>query len=304
MSLSRFAKRFKVRGLFWRQLIVWAVNNVPAYLEPVILSIWALLFFVVWGEGRRGVYRNLGVISPRVPALARLWRSYLVFWNFAFTFAETTHFNEEAIDVDWTLEGNEHFDKLARHEGGAIILTAHLGNYDLGSYLFAKRVKRQFVIVRASEVDEEAERFAKQYREKISEKIGGFAFNDPATNIAIPLVQALQRGSLVAIQGDRVIPGTAPATAEMFGHRVKLPAGPFALAMTARVPIFPIFVARAGWREYRVIAMEPIHCERVGRDRAGEVNAAMVRWQAMLEEIVGRFATQWFAFYSAFEEKV
>lgn len=304
MSLSRFAKRFKVRGLFWRQFIVWAVNNVPAYLEPVMLPIWAFFFLVGWGEGRRGVYRNLGVISPGTPPLVRLWRSYLVFWNFAFTFAETTHFNEEAIEVDWTLEGDHHLDELARHEGGAIILTAHLGNYDLGSYFFAKRMKRQFVIVRASEVDQEADQFAKQYREKISEKIGGVAFNDPATNIAIPLVQALQRGDLVAIQGDRVIPGTAPAQGEMFGHRMKLPAGPFALAMTARVPIFPMFVTRVGWREYRVIAMEPIHCERVGRDRAAEVNAAMVRWQGMLEQIVGRFSTQWFAFYSAFEERV
>lgn len=302
MNLSRLARRFTIRGVFWRQLLQWATQTVPHFMEPLLLAIWTLFFFVLWGPGRRDVYRNLKVISPPAPALVILARAYRVFWNFACTFTDTMQFNVRRMRVDWIIEGSEHFDELRNLSGGAIILTAHLGNYDIGSYLFAERTGRQLVIVRAAEADPESDQFAKEHRRQLSESIG-IGFTDPSGNIVIGLVQALQRGEVVAIQGDRVLKGTPAVRSQMFGRSIELPAGPFALAQATRAPIFPMFIARTGRRQYRVIALEPIRSIRRTRDRDADLQFAIDQWAPHLEGIIRRYWFQWFTFFPFFEKE-
>jgi lauroyl/myristoyl acyltransferase len=289
-----------MRGVFWRQFCGWAVNQIPHHLEPLLLFGWTLFFFVLWRPGRIAVLTNISVIAPSRFLAIRYARAFRVFYNFAATFTDTMHFNEHRMNVDWVLEGDEHFQKL-QQASGAIILTAHLGNYDLGSYLFAQTMKRQLVIVRAAEEDPESDAFSKDHRQRIGESLGKLDFNDPTgDNIAIPLLQALQRGELVAIQGDRLLPGAGPVSASLFDREVQLPAGPFALAMAARAPIFPMFIARVARRSYRVIAGEPILCERTGRDRKRDIERAARSWAPILERIINRYWYQWFTFFGYF----
>ena len=53
----------------------------------------------------------------------------------------------------------------------------------------------------------------------------------------------LQRGEIIAIQGDRVTP-VIHAPGDFFGKPARVSAGPFALAMAARVPVYPLFIVR------------------------------------------------------------
>ena len=101
------------------------------------------------------------------------------------------------------------------------------------------------------------------------------------------------------MQGDRVTPGIATQTATLFGRGVLLPAGPFALAMAARVPIHPMFVVRAGRRRYRLVARAPIRVERRSRDRQADLQVAIDVWAKQLEEVIGAHWNQWFAFEAA-----
>ena len=56
----------------------------------------------------------------------------------------------------------------------------------------------------------------------------------------------------MAIQGDRVTGEISFLPATVFGKATRVPAGPFALALAARVPIYPVFVVRLGRRRYRL----------------------------------------------------
>src|ERR1700736_184275 len=57
------SNRFHVRGVFCRQFLVFAILNVPAWTEPIVIAVWAMLF-LLWGPGRRGVMSNLKSIKP------------------------------------------------------------------------------------------------------------------------------------------------------------------------------------------------------------------------------------------------
>lgn len=287
--------RFSVRGVFWRQLLRFAVRNTPIWLETSVIGFWSL-FFLLWGPGRRSIMRNLRAIKPGSWPVINFLRTYRVFWNYAWSITDTAHFREQRIVPDWEFAGLENFEQLKAQKGGAIILTAHMGSYDLGAHVFSETSHRRIVMVRAPELDPQTGQFEEQIQERLRSEALRIDFNTKAGELALELLDAIQRGELVAIQGDRVTPGIAAVPATLFGRPAQIPAGPFALAMAAHVPVFPLFIVRIGRRRYRLVTCEPIHVERQSRHRDDDLRLAAEEWTKKLEEVIRYGWYQWFAF--------
>ena len=281
--------RFEVHGVFWRQFLRWAVLNVPPWIEPAVIAFWSL-FFLLWGPGRRGVMRNLSIIFPRSTAPANFFRCYRVFWNFSWSLSDTGRLRELRTIPTWEFAGREHLEAL-RTGGGAILLTAHMGSYDLGAHLFAEVSGRRIVMVRAPESDPQTREFEEQ---RLTDDVE-VQFNTDGSALALDLLHAVRDGAIVAIQGDRMAGEIAGVPATLFGKSIEVPAGPFALAMTARVPIYPVFVIRRGWRRYLMRAEAPIEIVRT-RDRDADFAAAARTWTTTLEQVIRESWWQWFAF--------
>jgi predicted LPLAT superfamily acyltransferase len=292
--------RFRVNGVFWRQFLRWAVLNVPLWLEPVLIGTWTLVF-LLWGPGRRGVMRNLTAILPGSSPVVNFFRTYRVFWNFAWTITDNVRFKEQRVSPDWEFDGYENFEALRTSDGGAIVLTAHMGNYDLGAHLFAEVSDRRIVMVRAPETDPQTRVYEDQLRDRTVGDALRVDFSTRASDLAIDLLHALGRGEIIAIQGDRVTPGISSLPAKLFGRSMLIPAGPFALAMTARVPIYPLFIFRMGRRRYRLMVRRPIHVVRT-RDRGEAFDKAVTQWTADLEHVLSQAWQQWFEFNAYSEE--
>jgi phosphatidylinositol dimannoside acyltransferase len=298
----RWLRRFHAYGVFWRQLLRWAVLNVPYWIEPYLLGLWAFFFTVLLVKGRRAVMQNLRAILPGSTWIGNFFRAYRVFWNFAWTIDDKVRFKELRVVPDWEFTGLEHLERLQSEEGGAIILTAHMGNYDLGAHLFASMSKRQIVMVRAPEIDPETRQFEAELDGRTSAEALKVDFSTRASELAIDLLHALQRGEIIAIQGDMVTPGIAGLPATLFGLQTEIPAGPFALSMAARVPIYPLFIFRRGRRRYHLRVGAPFHVKRT-RDRAQAFDEAMAHWTHDLENAVRTAWFQWFYFHSLSQER-
>ena len=290
---------FQVKGVFWRRGLRWAVLNIPLWIEPFVMA-WCSLFFLLWGPGRRGVMRNLAAVKPGSSAIANFFRTYLVFWNYAWTITDNVRFKEQRFVPEFSFAGREHFEPLLHGPGGAIILTAHMGSYDLGAHLFAASTTRQIVMIRAPEVDPETRQYEEAKAGSTNDDGLRVGFNTSG-DLAFELLEAVQRGELVAIQGDRVTAGIAATPVTLFGRSANVPSGPFALAMAARVPIYPMFVVRTGLRRYTLITGEPITVERSGRTR--DFTPAIAQWIAQLEQVIRENWFQWFAFEPFYEDR-
>jgi len=114
--------------------------------------------------------------------------------------------------------------------------------------------------------------------------------------LSFDLLNALRRGEIVSIQGDRVEGEVAEIPAQMFGTRLRLPTGPFVLAQVAGVPIYPLFIVRAGYRIYQIIVREPINVLRSGPNRDADLTLAVENWCKVLERQIADHWDQWFAF--------
>lgn len=295
--MSNWLRFLSVRSVFWRKLHFWGVNNFPPWLMPISMVWISLAFYLAWRSGRIGLTRNLAIIFPGQP-VRNFFRGARVVWNFSWSMTDTWSFLDRREPVDWEIEGEDQLEALSRIEGGAILLTAHMGNYDLGAYIFTERTGRRLSVVRLPEVDQRTEELAREKRRTFGGDGLSVAYNLSPESMGIELLNRLRAGEIVAIQGDRSYPGVASRVVSVFGCEWSIPSGPFQLAMVAGVPIIPLFVVRSGLHRYRVIAFDPIHVARPengGRDPALERAAGS--WAAVLERILTRWWHQWASFY-------
>ena len=136
--------------MFWRQVLRFAVLNVPPWLEPIVMASWSA-FFLLWGPARRGVMRNLardqaGLVRASSTSFAATASSGITHGRSPTTFASRScaRFRTGSSPAGSTF-------RRCRRGGGAILLTAHMGSYDLGAHFSRRHRRRRIVMVRAPE---------------------------------------------------------------------------------------------------------------------------------------------------------
>ncbi len=291
--------RFAVRGVFWRNALDWGVVNIPAALHPFFIAFWTLFFFFFAAPARKAVHRHLAIILPGSSRLVNYLRAFRVFYNFAWSLTDAAAFRLLKATFTYELVGETFLNELTAAER-AIILTAHMGSYDLGAAVFADRFKREIRMIRAPEPDEMAAHHVDLSIEQSSSGGVRIDYNTVGTSLSFDLLAALRAGQVISIQGDRVVGDVARSVIKLFGRDVLLPTGPFVLSLVADTSIYPLFIVRDGFRRYKIIAYAPIRC---GKDRSREIEiaAALQDWSQVLEETISGHWQQWYAFTPVFD---
>jgi len=218
-----------------------------------------------------------------------------VFTNFAWSLTDAATYRMSKTRFNYELEGGRFLDQLAVARGG-VVLTAHMGNYDLGAALFAEKFHRQIQMVRAPEPDALAARHLDLALQQSSAGAVKVGYSSDGTTLAFDLLNALRSGEIISIQGDRVVGEVARAPVKFFNREILLPNGPFVLSLASETPIYPLFIVRTGYRKYKIIAREPIVSFRNAASRDEVIADAMQNWARVLEEVVSCYWPQWFAF--------
>jgi KDO2-lipid IV(A) lauroyltransferase len=237
---------------------------------------------------RARVAANVARVRPEADAGARERLVEDVFRHFAICFADLISTNRRVSRPERLLagiEGDEHLLEAIAEGRGLVLVTAHLGNWELGGRLIASRLKRPTHVIVAAEADPGVERFLRGGDSPINFVRRG----DPRA--MMPLVGALRRGEVVALQGDRALGTRGDVTVDFFGAPAAFPLGPFVLARAAHVPMVPAFCQLGRDLRYTVVIAEPI------RVALGEETAALGRWARILETAVRRAPEQWFNFF-------
>ncbi len=182
----------------------------------------------------------------------------------------------------------------AREGGkGAILLTAHVGNYEIGA-IFLKALGFDISVVYAPDPSPVIEKHRSDSREEFG--VGSIPVTTSPLSF-VSVLRALERGEFVAIQGDLDYSGTG-RTLPFFGHPTSFPTGPFRIAASSGSPLLPVFVLREADGGYRTVVEEPIHvaetARRSGRDAA--IADAMRRFVALMERTIRAHPDQWYRF--------
>jgi KDO2-lipid IV(A) lauroyltransferase len=299
---ARFLGDFHVTGLFWYRFHRWAITSLPDWALAPFVGVFTSFFFLTLVNIRRAIASNLVPVLGPAGWFGRQRRIFRTMHAFAWCLTE--RYERLVTDRPFAVEveAAEHWDAVARSGRGFVMVTAHLGLYEVGSMVASVREARHVHLVREPEVDPRAQAFVRQCVAGVqgTHYTMHFQNGDPLQGMA--LAEALQRGEIVAIQADRPRAGGRTVAAVLFDRPFALPAGPAALARTAEVPILPVFALREGRRGVRIVFLPPIAVARTA-NRNADLEEAMRRVAGAIETGIRRAPHQWFVFRELWPER-
>ncbi|MFN0129596.1 MAG: hypothetical protein ACKV19_23260 [Verrucomicrobiales bacterium] len=300
--LSGWARRLDLYGVFWVRFLDFGVRRCPFFIEPLLVAGYTLFFFAVAGRQRQAVMENLRVLCPGAGRLGRWLRAYRVFWEFAWMVVDAARARSGERHVTWRLDGAEPF-RAAREGRGVLLLTAHMGNYDVAGPFFAEKFGRTMHGVRRPERRVDLQEYMETQRQALTPDGYRVQYNTEGGFLAVELAQALAAGEVVAIQADRVAEDMGMVQLEWRGRLWRLPSGPLVLAQVTGAPLYPVFSVRDSWRSYRVLFLPGWATADPPRDRVARqaMHREMARWWAnTLAGVLERHWALWLMFEPAF----
>jgi KDO2-lipid IV(A) lauroyltransferase len=201
-----------------------------------------------------------------------------------------------ALDRLVACDGWERVEAARAAGRGLILLTAHLGNWELlGRWLAARGLK--LTVVAREPADPVLGGYLRAMREG-----AGFAVLDKGTS-ARELLGVLRRGEVVSLLPDQ---NSGDVFVPFFGVPAGTVAGPASLALHTGAALLPTYCVRQPDHTYRVEVLPPIPVEATG-DRAADVARVTAEANRVLEAVVRRYPDQWLWLHnrwkSAFEER-
>lgn len=307
-----FLTRFSAYGDLAGKALRVAVRSVPWFLEPIFLFCYAIIYTIVSRPPLRAAQQNLDVIFAHKSAKPPIFAQFQLIYQFSATMAEGLRAIDDPECIKWTVEGMDQFQQLINEDQGAILLTVHMGSYDLAAASFVEKLGRNVNIVRTPERDLQTQKLREaeieETRIATQAKFGDNAptlkvhFNRSESLLGVDLASALHRKEFVAIQGDRVMFDVSAITAPCCSSNIRMPKGPFVLAEATRAPIYPLIILRKGWRHYAVRCLKPLPTPTV-KERTARIDERATYWGKELETLITNEWHQWFVFEQAFNKE-
>jgi Kdo2-lipid IVA lauroyltransferase/acyltransferase len=184
-----------------------------------------------------------------------------------------------------TVEGWEEIEDVMARGKGAVLVTGHIGNWELaGAYVAARGVPLD-AIVRGM-----ANPLFDAYLNHTREAIGMTIVHDSEAVRRTP--RSLRAGRAVAFVADQGVMGLASTFVPFFGRPAKTPRGAAVFALRFNVPVVFVVALRQPNGRYRIV-VERIEAPQTG-DRDRDVDAIVARFTQHLEKWVRAVPAQYF----------
>ena len=192
---------------------------------------------------------------------------------------------EEIVARFETIDGWEHLETAMALGKGVIIVTGHLGNWELGGAYIAARGIPLDVVARGM-----GNPLVEAYVLDTRRQIGMEVVHDQQAVRQTP--RALREGRVVAMVSDHDALGLASTFVPFFGRPAKTPRGPAVFALRLGVPLVFVTPVREPSGRY-ALRIEPVPVVETG-DREADVDAIVLAYTQILERYIRRYPDQYF----------
>ena len=281
------------RGSIWllRLMTVFSLT-LGRRAGRVVLHVIATYFFLFAPQARRASMVYLRRVLGRRPTMRDRFRQVMAF---ATAIHDRVYLLNDRFDLfDIEVEGEQLMQERARAGGGAFLVGAHLGSFEV-----TRALGRRQPDLRVAMVAYEAN--ARKINAMMS------AINPALAQGTVPLGSAeamlrvrglLDEGVFVGMLGDRTPGGEATETVEFLGTPARFPLGPMRLAALLQRRVFLMLGVYCGGNRYRVFFESIADFSGVGRgERERAIRAAVVRYAQRLESYCREYPYNWFNFF-------
>jgi predicted LPLAT superfamily acyltransferase len=278
------------------RIFVWVLKHAglrPAYL---LLRFVAFYFFMFSGRAFRFQYiffrQRLGFSA---------WRSVLSIYKNYYWFGQTiidkivitSRINNP---FRFQFEGEEHLHNLVQQKKGGLLLSAHIGNWEIAGHLLQRLGTNMHIVMYDGEHQQ-----IKDYLESITEKHSSriILIKEDLSHI-YAIQDALSNNEFVCMHADRFLAGNKIMKTEFLHKTAVFPAGPFVLANSFKSPVSFVFAMKDNSFNYHFYAT-PGKMYDGPRDLA--TRKMLSEYCDAMEKTIGKYPLQWYNYYDFWEEQ-
>ena len=272
-------------------VVATAIKGVHFLVKPGIsANILAYLLYrlaCTFGIRRNVALTNLGIAYPESDPS---WRREVVkklYFNLSLSVMEFLILTKNPKAVSkWVtkVEGEEHLENLSKSGRGAVLLTAHMGNWEL---LAAWLVHRGYPLVAGvrDPNDVHVSKLLACYREALGVQ------TIPKKSLLLKGAKLLKEGKFIGILADQD-GGTDGIRVSFMGKVASTVGGPAALSLLTKAPVVPIVSYRVAPYEHEIMVLPPIEPPG-GLPRDEAIKEMTIKFNHILESFIKTHPEQW-----------
>ncbi len=285
------------RAHFW-QIGLWFTRGLPNRLCSGLARIAAAVYWRLARHRREAVIENLQPVFGNDNAAAtRAVRK--LFTEFALKLADLWRYESGVATSDWFVDwtGWEIFTTAQVRGRGVLLVTPHLGNWELGGAFMARHGINLLVLTQ-DEPDPRltAMRQASRARWGVETLVvGKDAF------VIVEIIKRLQAGATVALLVDRP-PAPTAANVKLFGRDFAASIAAAELARASGCAIVPTFIVREPGGYRAQILPEIVYDRAAIGNRESRIGLTQEILRAF-EPAIRQYAAQWYHFVPIWPER-
>lgn len=262
----------------------------PRRLSYVLVSFCAVAGYIFLNRQRNSVKRNIRHILKTEDRRIISRTSRKMFVNFAkylVDFFSAEKLTRSISSGLFDLREMEKIDSVVSSGNGVIILTAHLGNWELGGGVVSLHGHTVHAVA-LPHADPAVNEIFDNQRVNMNMSV-------ISTGAALKkCYSVLKQGKILALLGDRDFSGMG-SRATMFSADVSVPRGPAVLSAKFKVPILPAFLLRTSGDRYRLCVDAPVYPV----DDSGQLKSQeeiMQEYLSVIQRYLRDYPDQWYIF--------
>lgn len=271
------------------KIFIFFIRNLGVRSAYFILYFVAFYFCFFAGKSTRYQYFYLHkrLQYSKLKSIISIFKSY---FKFGQTIIDKAAISCGLIDqFTYECDGVENITNLLDEGKGGILISAHVGNFELAEYFFEEIDTRSQINLVTTDAEHED---IKEYLESVAQKSNNklILVGDDLSHI-FEINAALNKGELVCFTGDRFFDGTKFLTEKLLGLDARFPAGPFVLASRLQVPVVFVYVMKETTKHYHLYA-------RTAKFAYKDAQGLLKMYTESVEWMIEKYPLQWFNYFN------
>jgi len=287
----------KSKGTTWGyRIFVSVMKNFGVVAAYGLLRFVALYFWLFSYKSSRPLfhYFHKKIGYGRMKSLSMLYKNYYLFGQ---TLVDKVVVMAGIKNkFTYHFEGEENLRQIVALKKGGLLLSAHLGNWEIAGHLL-KRLGTRINIVMFDGEHLQIKKYLEQVTGKRNMNIIVIK-NDISHIYAIN--EAFKNNELVCMHADRFVEGNKSISNQFLGEAAQFPLGPFLLAATFKVPVSYVFAFKETTRHYHLYASEGREYHSGSRDQV--TREILTDFVNQMENKVKQYPEQWFNYYNFWQQ--
>jgi predicted LPLAT superfamily acyltransferase len=284
----------KTRGsVLGYKIFVWTLKHLGLTFAYFLLYFVVSYYMVASRKAFRSIF-NFYRTSLNFPFYRSLISVYRNYYNFGQVLIDKVAILAGfQSNFTFDFEGEEY---LRQMENGGLLISGHLGNWEIAGQLLNRLEKTINIIL----FDAEHKQIKGYLSDVLTNRRVNFIVIREDYSHLKEIRDALNRKEIIAMHGDRFLEGNKVVVLNFLGKPAPFPVGPVNLASRFNVPVSFVFALKETRNHYHFFAtpLRVVEFSNNLKRRDEILHEAVKEYVRALERATRKFPLQWFNYYN------